>query len=183
MTYGLLIECFHQGEGRNDFLFPPIKCAFLFFIFMPCCSKWDPSHNAPIQMLQYNKNRKTHCKILITCKCPCALVLMCSATGVYHAKHRMMILFGVSACVRFDSYDKQDNTSRDESSVIQSDLFCLNGGLWGIREEPRVKMVEKCNALCHCALVLRQLTQGKRKSGNLVCELGCQTCLSSSCTG
>lgn len=130
---------FPSRRRTERFSFPPVKCAFLFFIFMPCRSKWDPSHNAPIQMLQYNKNRKTHCKILITCKCPCALVLMCSATGIYHAKCRVMILFGVSACVRFDSYDKQDNTSRDESSVIQSDLFCLNGVYGGLEKNQESK--------------------------------------------
>lgn len=137
-TVCLLNVSIKEKDGKI-FFSPPVKCAFLFFIFMPCRSKWDPSHNAPIQMLQYNKNRKTHCKILITCKCPCALVLMCSATGIYHAKCRVMILFGVSTCVQFDSYDKQDNTSRDESSVIQSDLFCLNGVYGGLEKNQESK--------------------------------------------
>lgn len=47
----------------------------------------------------------------------------------------------------FDSYGRRDNTNRDESSVIQSDLFCLSEVLQGIREQLRVKMAEASNTL------------------------------------
>lgn len=137
MTYGLLIDCFHQGEGRKDFLFPPVKCAFLFFIFMPCRSKWDPSHNAPIQMLQYNKNRKNR-KHFDYLQMP-----LCFGFDVLSNRDLSRKTQSDDSvrcvCVRFDSYDKQDNTSRDESSVIQSDLFCLNGVYGGLEKNQESK--------------------------------------------
>ena len=36
---------------------------------------------------------------------------------------------------------------RDECSVIQSDLFCLNGDLWRIREHPGANMAKTCGGL------------------------------------
>lgn len=76
--------------------------------------------------------------MLITVKCPCSSPLI-----EMKAKHWTMILFSFW----FDGYTEQDNASRDESSVIQSDLFCLNGDLQRIRERPRAKMAEKSNIL------------------------------------
>lgn len=164
MMLVLLIECFHQGEVLSMAVqascaalagsdFSPVSVlsspSFLGLAFPN-----SPSHNAPCP----NTSNKTEMgEPSVECR---SLENGLRRTPTGRPPSDGLIPF----TLRFDCYGGQDNSSWDESSVIQSDLFCLTGVLRGIREQLRVKMAAIFNVLCRCAPELRQSTGGRRKS-------------------